>query len=238
MPTLCYLTECSSTNDEILHFLPEHSTAITSVYTFHQTQGRGTYGNQWQSSKEENIAFSSALPTTLFQDDDFWAMLWCTLMARDFLSHITDEKVAIKWPNDLILKQKKISGMLIEKKKVQNIHYYIFGIGINVLQKNFDAFPHAGSLFTQTKKKLDLHTLASDFHSFLTEKSKDILSIENLLHQYNSHLFKREKIAVFETNDIRQNGIIQMMDTNGNLIVELEHDGLKSFYHKEIKMLY
>lgn len=238
MPTLYYRTECTSTNDEILHLLSENNAQITSLYTFNQTQGRGTYGNKWLSSQQENIAFTAAMTTRLFQDDDFWAMLWSTMMARDFLSHISGEKVEVKWPNDLVLKQKKISGMLIEKKKVHNVHYYIFGIGINVLQKNFDAFPNAGSLFTQTKKTIDLHALASDFHAFLTQKSKGVLSLENLLHLYNLHLFKRGKIAVFETNDIRQNGIIQMMDTNGNLIVDLEHDGRKSFYHKEIKMLY
>jgi BirA family biotin operon repressor/biotin-[acetyl-CoA-carboxylase] ligase len=58
------------------------------------------------------------------------------------------------------------------------------------------------------------------------------------MHLFNNSLFRKDEISVFELNEKRQNGIIKNADRNGNLWIELENDGLHSFYHKEIKLLY
>jgi len=45
-------------------------------------------------------------------------------------------------------------------------------------------------------------------------------------------------VSVFEIDQIRQNGIIKEVDDAGFLVVDLEKDGLKKFFHKEIELLY
>ena len=55
----------------------------------------------------------------------------------------------IKWPNDLKKKKKKIAGILIEAKKIENTEVFIIGIGVNVLQTNFDNLPKAGAILSQ-----------------------------------------------------------------------------------------
>ena len=54
----------------------------------------------------------------------------------------------------------------------------------------------------------------------------------------NQNLFRKDIISVFEINKMRQNGIIKNADEKGFLWVDLEKDGLKKFYHKEIELLY
>ncbi|WP_435523630.1 hypothetical protein [Chryseobacterium indoltheticum] len=56
--------------------------------------------------------------------------------------------------------------------------------------------------------------------------------------QFNSNLFRKDEVSVFELDNVRQNGIIKNADENGNIWIELEQSGLQSFYHKEIKLLY
>lgn len=238
MPTLFYLTECTSTNDLIQTYIPENEKGIISLYTFQQTRGRGTYGNVWESASEKNIAFSSAIPCEIFKEGNTHITIWTAIVVRNLLAEILQKNVDIKWPNDLIIRKKKISGTLIEKKKIHQRSYYILGIGINILQEGFSSLPQAGSIFTETGIRLNLHDFAQQLHTTLVHESQNISPLAELLSHYNEHLFLRKNIAVFETATMRQNGTIQYVDENGKLVVELENEGLHAFYHKEIKMLY
>lgn len=137
----------------------------------------------------------------------------------------------------MILKGKKIVGILIEKKKFNQNQYFIAGAGFNILQEKFE-ISNAGSLLTQTGKSFDLNDFTLQLHDFLTEKLKNIPSEEEILKLFNENLFRKDEISVFELEKTRQNGIIKKADENGELWINLENDGLQSFYHKEIKLLY
>jgi len=236
MSELFYLKECSSTNDEISKFLLYEGSDFVSVYTFNQTKGRGQYGNTWNTAPEQNLAYTLAANTSNFSIPDSLFNYYTATIIRDFLANLTENPVKIKWPNDLILKNKKIVGILIEKKKINQQNYFIIGTGINILQERFEV-SNAGSLLTQTGKRFDLDKFASEYHDFLVERLKNIPSEEEIIKQFNTHLFRKDEIAVFEIGEDRQNGIIRSADEKGQLWIEME-DGLRSFYHKEVKMLY
>lgn len=235
MNSLIYFKNCASTNDEILHFISSKNLSedFWGVYTFNQTHGRGQYGNTWENNPEENIAYSFAIKTKNISAPYTLLNYYTAVIIRDFLANLTQTDVKIKWPNDLILKNKKICGMLFEKKG----DYWVAGIGINVLQENFVGLPKAGSIFSQTHLAFDLKTLAESLHQYVSEKLSQKFP-DNILDQYNHHLYKQNEISVFEKNKTRQNGIVQSADGDGNLWVELEKDGLQKFFHKEIELLY
>lgn len=238
MDALHYLKECLSTNDEIESFLLHPSENITGVYTFNQTQGRGQYGNQWKISPNLNIAFSVAINSAQIHLRDSFFNYYTANSIRDFLANLTDNEVKTKWPNDLILGNKKIGGILIEKRKVHGEWYYIIGLGLNVLQESFPEVTNAGSLLTQTGQEFDLHTITEKLFNFLYQRFTTIPSETEILEQYNRHLYRKNVISVFEKGGEKQNGIIQKADENGDLWIDLEDDGLQKFYHKEIKLLY
>lgn len=237
MSQLFYLKECSSTNDEISKFLLYENSDFVTLYTFNQTKGRGQYGNTWSSSAEKNLAYTLAVKTQNFTLSDFMFNYYTAIVIRDYLAKLTEKDVKIKWPNDIILKNKKIVGILIEKKKINQNNYFIIGAGLNVLQEEFDEISNAGSLFTQTGIKFDLEEFALNLNDFLTERLKNIPSNHEIMNLFNAYLYKKDEISVFELDKTRQNGIIRKADENGELWIEFE-DGLRSFYHKEIKLLY
>ncbi|OVE58185.1 biotin--[acetyl-CoA-carboxylase] ligase [Chryseobacterium mucoviscidosis] len=237
MSALFYLKECSSTNDEISKFLLYGDSDFIALHTFNQTKGRGQYGNTWSSTAEKNLAYTLAVKAEHFTVSDFMFNYYTAIAIRDFLDNLTDCDVKIKWPNDMILKNKKIVGILIEKKKFNQNQYFIVGAGFNILQEKFE-ISNAGSLLTQTGRCFDLNDFTLELHDFLTEKLKNIPLEEEILKLFNTNLFRKDEISVFEIEKTRQNGIIKKADENGELWIDLENDGLQSFYHKEVKLLY
>jgi len=237
MHQLFYLKECSSTNDEVSKFLLYENSDFIGVHTFNQTQGRGQYGNTWTSTAGQNLAYTLAVKAKNFLISDFMFNYYTAIVIRDYLANLTENTVFIKWPNDIILNRKKIVGILIEKRKIHQEQYFIIGAGFNILQDKFDEISNAGSLLTQTGKRFDLEEFTENLNAFLIEKLTNIPSEQEIMDRFNSHLFRKNEISVFEIGKERQNGIIRYADEKGEIWIELENE-MRSFYHKEVKLLY
>lgn len=238
MHSLVYLKKAVSTNDEIAGYFTLNKNENTAVYTFDQTKGRGQYGNIWKMHANQNLAFSFCIQKGKICYSNSMFNYYTAVLFQKFFANLTNEKVKIKWPNDLILNNKKFAGILIEVKKIDNVEVFIVGIGINVLQKDFENLPKAGSILTETGQHLDLHELAARLFEFSNANISALESEEKILENFNDHLFRKNKVAVFEIKGLRQNGIIRNADTDGYLWIELENEGLQKFFHKEIELLY
>lgn len=236
MNSLIYFNNCASTQDELIDFLNQHylSEDFLAVYTFNQTKGRGQYGNSWENLPEENLAYSFALKTKNINVSDTCFNFYTAILVRDFIANLTKTEVKIKWPNDLILKNKKICGMLFEKNK----NYFVVGIGINILQENFKNLPKAGSVLSQTGLSFELKAFTESLHQYIFEHLVQKEIPNNILELYHLHLYRKNEVSVFEKNEVRQNGIIQNVDEAGHIWIDLENEGLQKFFHKEIELLY
>ena len=238
MSNLIYVPESLSTQDEIEVVLLQNDFTFVGMYTFNQTQGKGQYGNVWQSSENLNIAYSLALGCENIHFPKILFNYHTAVVIRNFLAKLTQNNVKIKWPNDIIIQQKKVAGILIEIKKIYKKEFYIIGIGLNVLQTDFGKLPKAGSLLTQTRQSFHLKETAQELHHYLTESFEKPASELDILKNFNQNLFRKNEISVFEINGLRQNGIIERADEKGFLWVNLENEGLRKFFHKEIELLY
>ena len=236
MNSLIYFNNCASTQDELIDFLNQHylSEDFLAVYTFNQTKGRGQYGNSWENLPEENLAYSFALKTKNINVSDTCFNFYTAILVRDFIANLTKTEVKIKWPNDLILKNKKICGMLFEKNK----NYFVVGIGINILQENFKNLPKAGSVLSQTGLSFELKAFTESLHQYLFEHLVQKEIPNDVLELYHLHLYRKNEVSVFEKNEVRQNGIIKNVDETGHIWIDLENEGLQKFFHKEIELLY
>ena len=236
MNSLIYFNNCASTQDELIDFLNQHylSEDFLAVYTFNQTKGRGQYGNSWENLPEKNLAYSFALKTKNINVSDTCFNFYTAILVRDFIANLTKTEVKIKWPNDLILKNKKICGMLFEKDK----NYFVVGIGINILQENFKNLPKAGSVLSQTGLSFELKAFTESLHQYLFEHLVQKEIPNNILELYHLHLYRKNEVSVFEKNKVRQNGIIKNVDETGHIWIDLENEGLQKFFHKEIELLY
>lgn len=235
---LFYLKECSSTHDEIEKFISDDSFDIQAVYTFNQTRGKGQYGNTWESGNKLSLAYSVAVPEELIKLPNHFFNFHTAEVVADFLANLTNHAPEIKWPNDIIINKKKVSGILIEKRMIKARSFFLIGIGLNVLEENFKHLPKAGSLLTQTGLRFDLESLSHSIHDYLIDNLTKPVSEKLVMQNLNRRLFRKDLISVFEIGQSRQNGIIKRVDDDGFLWVELEKDGLQNFFHKEITLHY
>lgn len=238
MMRLLYLKECSSTHDVIENFLSHNTFDLQAIYTFNQTKGKGQYGNSWESGHNLNLAYTVAVPNQLVNLPDHLFNFHTAEIVADFLAILTNRTPQIKWPNDIIIQNKKVSGLLIEKKIIERRSYFLIGIGLNILGENFENLPKAGSLLSQTGIRFDLEKVSESLHQYLVDHLTKPVSEQLVLEKLNDHLFRKDLISVFEIGCLRQNGIIKEVDEDGYLWVNLENDGLQKFFHKEITLLY
>lgn len=239
MHEILSVSQCSSTNDEILHHLKGiKKDGTQTLYTFNQTKGRGQYGNVWKAVPYQNLAFSIAFLSERISMSYHLFNFHTANILRRFIAKKSEKRTQVKWPNDIILSGKKVSGMLIERKKIAEKDFFIIGIGVNILQEKFDDLPKAGSILTQTKVSFNLEQWTKEMHGFLIKHLFESFTSSQILDEFNQNLFRKDQVSVFEIQGLRQNGIIREADKYGFLWVELENEGLRKFYHKEIELLY
>ena len=119
----------SSTNDYLLSKEKNKNKDINVCIAEEQTKGRGRRGKSWISPKFKNIYFS--LNSYLKKEDLSGLSIAVALSVSKVLSKINVMSL-IKWPNDLLVGNKKICGILIETAKVGELTKVVIGIGINV----------------------------------------------------------------------------------------------------------
>ena len=119
----------SSTNDYLLRKEKNKDKDIKICIAEEQTKGRGRRGKSWISPKFKNIYFS--LNSYLKKEDLSGLSIAVALSVSEVLNKINVMSL-IKWPNDLLVGNKKICGILIETAKVGELTKVVIGIGINV----------------------------------------------------------------------------------------------------------
>ena len=119
----------SSTNDYLLRKEKNKNKDIKICIAEEQTKGRGRRGKSWISPKFKNIYFS--LNSYLKKEDLSGLSIAVAISVSKVLKKINVMSL-IKWPNDLLVGNKKICGILIETAKVGELTKVVIGIGINV----------------------------------------------------------------------------------------------------------
>lgn len=162
------MPECHSTNSFLLDLTRKISQPEgTIVITTQQSRGRGQHGNSWESEKGKNLTLSLLLkPNFLAVKEQFYLTMAVSLGVCDFLAERLAGSVKIKWPNDIIVSERKAAGILIENTLTgEKLEQSVVGIGMNVNQTVF-ATSNATSMAIELGYAFDLVT---EF-GFLIEK--------------------------------------------------------------------
>jgi len=177
---LSAIAETGSTNRDLLALadsdqLPEFYTLVTE----YQSAGRGRLDRSWEAQPGSSV-MASVLLRPNFQDSSGigWLSLMAALAISDALSKF-DLENSIKWPNDVLVGGKKISGVLAEASR--DLSAIVVGFGINVHQQQGELpVPTATSLVLAGASSLDrdqllaniLNSLAGNYRA-LSENSGD-----------------------------------------------------------------
>ena len=241
--TLIVLDEIGSTNDYLKSQLSNFKPLAewTAIMAKNQTQGRGQRENSWTSEPNSNITFSFVLyPTFLNLQKHFILNMLISLGIIDWLKSLS-VKASIKWPNDIMIGDKKVTGILIENSSnSREIKQSVIGIGVNVNQKQFfgELMDTASSIFNETGlfipdlKTACINLLLQIQHRVEEYRSKKITDAD-LLEAYNQQLFRRAISAKYASNNQIFEASLLRVEDNGGLILKVD-DQERRYYFKEV----
>ncbi|MGH7273177.1 MAG: biotin--[acetyl-CoA-carboxylase] ligase, partial [Nitrospiria bacterium] len=185
--TIYLFAQLESTNKTALKMaeqlvtLPGGGAEGTLVLAEAQSQGRGRLGRRWISPPSVNLYASLILrPRIPAPDAPVVTCLAATSVAQAIRA-VTGLEAVIKWPNDILIHDRKVSGILTELGVVKDqVNYLVIGIGINV---NLDpeALPDeiratATSLMAEAGQEVDRNELMATLCNKLEERYLRFLS--------------------------------------------------------------
>ena len=168
---LVLLEETDSTKSWVAERLDEPDVDKLVVVAESQTRGRGRFGRGWFSPPGVNLAFSLAWRAP----ESFKFLNAVTITAgialAEAVADATEATPRLKYPNDLILSDKKAGGILTELKKTETGSYTVIGVGVNVNTKE-ESFPDeirdsAASILSACGKTASREALLAIFMNML-----------------------------------------------------------------------
>lgn len=191
----------------------------------HQTDGRGQAGNLWFSDAGYNLLMSVLLqPRFLEPRHQFFLNQVVALAVAETTEHfLPGHRVAVKWPNDILLNNRKVAGLLVEGQVEGNqFRRVIAGIGLNVNQPGFPAsLPMATSYFLESDRLFDLEEVRDALLQALQERYRQLQNGEHELigKVYMKKLYGLEQSLRFRSGSRHFHGRIAGLSAEGKLII-------------------
>ena len=134
-----YTTVTGSTNTDALAAAREGAPHGSVFFTDEQTAGRGRGDHGWQSAAGQGLYASVILRPRIAAEHMPLIPLAAGLAAAQAIGIVAGREVDLRWPNDLLIGERKTGGILVESKtEGGTLSFAVVGIGINVHQRSFD----------------------------------------------------------------------------------------------------
>jgi len=128
-----YRPAVTSTNDLARALAAQGAPAGTLVLAEEQTAGRGRLGRTWLAPRGTSLLFSLIFRPALLPAQAFRLAMLCSLAAARAIEAVTNLPIHLKWPNDLVLRGKKLGGVLSESSLTgERLDFVVVGLGLNV----------------------------------------------------------------------------------------------------------
>jgi BirA family transcriptional regulator, biotin operon repressor / biotin---[acetyl-CoA-carboxylase] ligase len=135
-----YTAVTASTNTNALEAAREGAPHGSVFFADEQTAGRGRGDHNWQSAAGQGLYVSVILRPSIAVEHMPLIPLAAGLAAAQAIGIATALEVDLRWPNDLLIGDRKVGGILVESKTEAGVPAFaVVGIGINVHQRSFDA---------------------------------------------------------------------------------------------------
>ena len=233
--------ECSSSNDEIMA-LARQSTDLAhkALCVAHfQTKGRGRQGRSWVNRQGECLMFSLGWVFDKPQYELGSLALVVALACRRALADI-GLNVNIKWPNDLVVANDKLAGVLIETTRVENKTVAVIGIGINfVLPKEVENATSVQALFQTASKqgvsvKTLLNAVLAQLDALLSEYAQN--GFASCVGEYNAANRDTDRpVLLLQEGRVVHEGVVKGVDAQGALRLQTDK-GEKTIVSGEISL--
>jgi BirA family biotin operon repressor/biotin-[acetyl-CoA-carboxylase] ligase len=239
-----YRARCESTN-LVLKKAARFCAAGALVVTDEQTEGRGRLGRTWVSGSGEDLTFSVLLRPSVASGQVTMLSLAAALAVAEVLEDLLglSGQVRVKWPNDVLLGEKKVCGILLESSMAdERVQWAIAGVGLNVnsdpsallakltavQRQEWRGRPQPTSLRECSKHKVDRGPLLARLLAQLTRRWAEA-GTPDLIHRLRTRdALVGRRVEVFAgppDNEPVVAGEAQGIGSEGQLLVRC-HDGV------------
>ena len=220
-----------STNDLALQCGTDGAQEGTLILAESQTQGRGRHGRKWLAPPGSSILASVILRHRLRADQVGLPNLVGGIAIATAINELTDLSAQIKWPNDVLIQGKKVSGILTELEYDRRRQpFFVMGFGVNVNTTRADLPEElrasATSLRLESKRKISrvallqaiLHRLEANYLHLTHGRTDPIIATANrLLYRFGDWIEIKTTDGIFrgQAEAIDQDGGLLLRDMNG-----------------------
>jgi BirA family biotin operon repressor/biotin-[acetyl-CoA-carboxylase] ligase len=206
--------------DEARRQAQEGASEGTVIVAEEQTAGRGRIKRAWLSPRG-----SIALSIILYPEVSYLSSLImvASLGVAHAVEKVTGLKAQIKWPNDVLINNKKVCGILIESEvKGKRVDYAILGIGVNVNIKLSD-FPQIQPLATSLSHELGREVSRLEvLRCLLAEIERLYLALpsgDSVYREWRDNLVTLGKKVQVKSEETRYEGIAESVASDGSLLL-------------------
>jgi len=225
--------QIDSTNSKAKELALKNAKEGTIVISKIQKKGRGRFDRIWESP-EGGLYFSIILKPKCRVNKTTLLPLIAALSVCKTIKSITDLNVNIKWPNDVLINDKKTCGILLESETKKNeIDFVILGIGLNLNTDMSSISKEIQSISTSIANEIGimlnyfdflekLLTFFNKYYKMFVEKKYDFL-----INEWKNNSDTINKKVTIDTSDKKITGIAIDIDESGFLIIKTDTDEIK-----------
>ena len=233
-----YHESLSSTMDETRRLALDGAAEGAVAIAEEQTKGRGRFSRVWVSPPGLNLTFSVLFRPEIAQLP--YINMAAALAVCDVVNDLTDETASIKWPNDVRIGGKKLSGVLVETDLVgRELNHAVVGIGVDV---NLDPSQHpeiaeiATSILAHSGHEVDRSDALRRLLTHVDRYYADIRNGASLKDLWASKLETLGKtIEVRWVDDVIE-GFAESVDEQGNLLLRKADGDLMTVVAGEVTL--
>lgn len=221
-----FFPEVTSTMDIARDFARKGCPHFTVVVAGCQNRGRGRLKRTWLSS-QGGLYFTTILRPQISPVLSLRVNFAASLILAQTLNNMFDINARVKWPNDILVDGRKISGILSEIEAEADIVSFInVGIGININNDPTDSEPKAVSLKQLSGSEISRKRLLSDFLDNF-ENCINSKALDNIIQEWKKYTVTLNRYVKIVTHHEVLEGIAVDLDENGALTLELADGSTK-----------
>ena len=237
-----FFEETGSTNEEAKVLAEKGLPHGTLVVADSQTLGKGRRGRSWHTPKGTSIAMSLILKPKFKPEYASMLTLLQAMAVAKAIEEVCDLKAQIKWPNDVLVNEKKVCGILtemhLEKTAISSV---IIGTGINVNQESFpDEISHIATSLKIEKnvsqsREVLLERICELFEVYF-DRFMETKDLSGILEEYNTHLISKGRIVKVLDPKGEFEGEALGINSFGELLVKKETLEVINIYSGEVSV--